>query len=131
MTCHLHLILCSWDAVATCTPVTIFFPLGVRLYKNSRVAMAAAATATLKPTALLCLISEILTPLQKAKHQMTKKIQKYAFAVSCSITVLIISFQAKLQYSARVLSAAQVDKKVACFQAGGQPACLVYMELLS
>ena len=30
--CHLHTILCAWDAVITCTPVTVFFPLGVRLY---------------------------------------------------------------------------------------------------
>ena len=30
MACHLHLILCTWDAV-TCTPVTVFFPLGVQL----------------------------------------------------------------------------------------------------
>ena len=29
--CHLHLILCTWDALITCTPVTVFFPLGVRL----------------------------------------------------------------------------------------------------
>ena len=29
--CHLHPILCTWDAVITCTPVTIFFPLGVWL----------------------------------------------------------------------------------------------------
>ena len=31
MACHLHLILCTWDVVITCTPVTIFFPLGVWL----------------------------------------------------------------------------------------------------
>ena len=31
MACHLHLILCTWDAVTTCTPVTVFFPLGVQL----------------------------------------------------------------------------------------------------
>ena len=29
--CHLHPILCTWDALITCTPVTVFFPLGVRL----------------------------------------------------------------------------------------------------
>ena len=29
--CHLHLILCAWNAVITCTPVTVFFPLGVQL----------------------------------------------------------------------------------------------------
>ena len=29
--CHLHPILCAWDAIITCIPVTIFFPLGVRL----------------------------------------------------------------------------------------------------
>ena len=33
MVFHLHPILCTWDAVTTCTPVTIFFPHGVRLYK--------------------------------------------------------------------------------------------------
>ena len=26
MACHLHPIICTWDAVTTCTPVTIFFP---------------------------------------------------------------------------------------------------------
>ena len=31
MACHLHLILCTWDGVTTCTPVTVFFPLGVLL----------------------------------------------------------------------------------------------------
>ena len=31
MAFHLHLIICTWDAVTTCTPVTIFFPLGVWL----------------------------------------------------------------------------------------------------
>ena len=31
MACHLHPILCTWDAVTICTPVTVFFPLGVRL----------------------------------------------------------------------------------------------------
>ena len=31
MTCHLYPILCTWDAVTTCTPVTVFFPLGVQL----------------------------------------------------------------------------------------------------
>ena len=34
MACHLHPILCNWDAVTTCTPVTVFFPLGVRLWKK-------------------------------------------------------------------------------------------------
>ena len=29
MACHLHPILCTWDAVVTCTPVTVLFPLGV------------------------------------------------------------------------------------------------------
>ena len=24
--CHLHPILCTWDAVTTCTPVTVFLP---------------------------------------------------------------------------------------------------------
>ena len=28
---HLHPIFCTWDAVNLCTPVTVFFPLGVRL----------------------------------------------------------------------------------------------------
>ena len=28
MACHLHPILCTWDAVTTYTPVTVFFPLG-------------------------------------------------------------------------------------------------------
>ena len=28
MACHLHPIICTWDAVTTCTPVTVFFPLG-------------------------------------------------------------------------------------------------------
>ena len=31
MACHLHPILHTWDAVTTCTPVTVFFPLGVQL----------------------------------------------------------------------------------------------------
>ena len=31
MACHLHPILCTRDAVTTCTPVTVFFPFGVRL----------------------------------------------------------------------------------------------------
>lgn len=31
MACHLHPIICIWDAVTISTPVTIFFPLGVRL----------------------------------------------------------------------------------------------------
>ena len=26
MACNLHPIICTWDAVTTCTPVTIFFP---------------------------------------------------------------------------------------------------------
>ena len=34
MACHLHPILCTWDAVTTCTPVTVFLPLGVRLWKK-------------------------------------------------------------------------------------------------
>ena len=29
--CLLHPILCAWDAVITCTLVTVFFPLGVQL----------------------------------------------------------------------------------------------------
>ena len=31
MACHLHPILGTWDAVTTCTQVTVFFPLGVRI----------------------------------------------------------------------------------------------------
>ena len=27
MACHLHPIICTWEAVTSCTPVTIFFPL--------------------------------------------------------------------------------------------------------
>ena len=34
--CHLHSILCIWDAVTTCTPVTNFFPLGVQLCSNQK-----------------------------------------------------------------------------------------------
>ena len=37
MACHLHPILCTWDAVITCTPVTVFFPLGVRLCSKKKV----------------------------------------------------------------------------------------------
>ena len=32
MACHLHPIIYAWDAVTTCTSVTIFFPLGVQLH---------------------------------------------------------------------------------------------------
>ena len=28
--CHLHLIFCTWDAVITYTPITVFFPFGVQ-----------------------------------------------------------------------------------------------------
>ena len=28
MACYLHPIICTWDVVITCTPVTVFFPLG-------------------------------------------------------------------------------------------------------
>ena len=34
MACHLHPIFCTWDAVTTWTPVTVFFPLGMRLCSN-------------------------------------------------------------------------------------------------
>ena len=36
MTCHLHPILGTWDAVITCTPVTVFFPLVVRLCSKEK-----------------------------------------------------------------------------------------------
>ena len=36
MACHLHPILCSWDAVITCTPVTVFFQLGVQLCSQEK-----------------------------------------------------------------------------------------------
>jgi len=29
MAFDLHLIICTWDVVTTCIPVTVFFPLGV------------------------------------------------------------------------------------------------------
>ena len=31
MAFDMHLILCTWDVVTTCIPVTVFFPLGVQL----------------------------------------------------------------------------------------------------
>ena len=34
--CHLHLILCAWDAVITCTPVTVFFSLEVELCSTKK-----------------------------------------------------------------------------------------------
>ena len=37
MTCYLYLILCTWDAVITCTPVTVFFSLGVRLCTTKKI----------------------------------------------------------------------------------------------
>ena len=36
MACHLHPILCTWDVVITCTPVTVFFPLGVWLCSDKK-----------------------------------------------------------------------------------------------
>ena len=36
MAYHLHLILCTSDAVTTCTPVTLFFPLGVQLCSKKK-----------------------------------------------------------------------------------------------
>ena len=36
MACHLHPIPCTWDAVTTCTPVTVFFSLGVKDGRNSK-----------------------------------------------------------------------------------------------
>ena len=36
MACHLHPILCTWNAVTTCTPVTIFFPLEVQLCSKKK-----------------------------------------------------------------------------------------------
>ena len=36
MAYHLHPILCTWNAVVTCTPVTVFFPLRVRLCSKKK-----------------------------------------------------------------------------------------------
>ena len=36
MTYHLHPILCTSDGVTACTPVTLFFPLGVRLCSKNK-----------------------------------------------------------------------------------------------
>ena len=46
--CHLHLVLCTWDAVITCTPVTDLFQLVVQLcskeIKNNSKVMLRKAT---------------------------------------------------------------------------------------
>ena len=34
--CHLHLMLCTWDAVTTCTPLTVFFIFGVQLGSKNK-----------------------------------------------------------------------------------------------
>ena len=34
MACHLQPIFCTWDAVTTCTLITVFFPLVVQLFEK-------------------------------------------------------------------------------------------------
>ena len=36
MAFDLHPIICTWDVVTTCIPVTVFFPLGMRLCSNKK-----------------------------------------------------------------------------------------------
>ena len=36
MVCHLHPILCTWDALITCTPVIVYFPVGVWLCSKTK-----------------------------------------------------------------------------------------------
>ena len=50
--CHLHPILCTWDAVIACTPVTVFFPLGVRLCSKKRAVKTKPQECSYLPTIL-------------------------------------------------------------------------------
>ena len=59
--CHLHPILCTWDAVTTCSPVTVFFPLGVWLCSKKK--------RVLKP-----LFSFYLVRLKKKKKRVLQKV---------------------------------------------------------
>ena len=51
--CHLHPILCTWDVVITCTPVTAFFPLGVQLCSKEKIICTPACTTIDKKITLL------------------------------------------------------------------------------
>ena len=67
--CHLHLILCSWDAVITCTPVTVFFPLGVWLCSKKKKEKKVQLVHSLVPALTLTLTITLTTTLNHSANK--------------------------------------------------------------